>query len=148
VATIFQITVDCADPSGLADFWVEALGYEFVDPPTTFSTWEEWLEAAGVPEEEWDPGSRPYNKISDPQNNGPRIWFQRVPEPKTVKNRFHLDLRAGDDPAAPLDRRKLQVTEESARLAALGAHQIAAYERGDHYHVVMQDPEGNEFCLA
>ena len=148
VATISQVTIDCANPSALADFWVEALRYEFADPPKTFSTWDRWLEAAGVPEEEWDPGARPYNKIRDPEDRGPRIWFQRVPEPKLGKNRFHFDLRASADPTAPVDQRKQEVGAESARLIALGAQQIAAFEDGDHYHVVMQDPEGNEFCLA
>jgi catechol 2,3-dioxygenase-like lactoylglutathione lyase family enzyme len=148
MATPYQITIDCADPSALAEFWVNALGFTFVNPPDGFSNWEGWLEAAGVPEEEWDPGRRPYNKIVDPEGGGLRIWFQRVPEPKTAKNRLHLDLRASGDPTAPLGQRKKQVDAEAARLVVLGAHRHAEYELEDHYHVVMQDPEGNEFCLT
>jgi Glyoxalase-like domain len=63
---------------------------------------------------------------------GPNIWFIAVPEGKAAKNRVHFDLRA-PGPAA----------DEVARLEGLGA---AVLERHEH-HVVMQDPEGNEFCV-
>jgi hypothetical protein len=143
----FQVTIDCADPFELSSFWEGALGYEPAEPPEGSDSWEEWLEKMDVPRDEWDPGPRPYNALVDPEGRGPRIWFQRVPEPKTVKNRIHLDLNASDGPAAPLDRRMEQVEAEVERLLGLGARRLAVYEEQDHYHVVMADPEGNEFCL-
>jgi Glyoxalase-like domain len=147
MARTFQVTIDCADPSGLADFWAAALGYVPADPPEGFATWESWLRAMEVPEEDWDPGPRPYNALVDPGRGGPRMWFQRVPEPKPGKNRVHLDLNVSPDPRAPLQERKGQVGAEVERLARLGGRRLATYEEGDHYHVVMQDPEGNEFCV-
>lgn len=147
MAREFQVTIDCADPSTLSSFWESALGYERAAPPEGSNTWEEWLEKMEVPRENWDPGPRPYNAIVDPDGRGPRIWFQRVPEPKKVKNRIHLDLNASDGQAAPLYRRKEQVDAEVERLLRLGARRLTRYEEQDHYHVVMADPEGNEFCL-
>jgi hypothetical protein len=147
MARTFQVTIDCADPFALSSFWESALAYEPADPPEGSDTWEEWLEKMEVPREDWDPGLRPYNAIVDPDRRGPRIWFQRVPEPKAVKNRIHFDLDASEGPAAPVDRRKEQVEAEVERLIGLGARRLADYEEQDHYHVVMADPEGNEFCL-
>jgi hypothetical protein len=143
MAMSFQVTFDCADPGALASFWADALGYKPADPPEDSATWEEWLKKMGVPEEEWDEGAW----ITDPDERGPSIYFQQVPEPKTVKNRLHLDLDASAGAAAPLDRRKAQVEAEVDRLLGLGARRLRGYEQQDHYHVVMQDPEGNEFCL-
>ena len=139
----FQVTFDCAGPQALANFWAGALGYQPADPPEGFATWEEWLLKLEIPEEEWDEGAW----IADPEQRRPRICFQQVPEPKAVKNRLHLDINASDGPTAPLDRRKEQVDAEVDRMLGLGASRLAAYEETDHYHVVMQDPEGNEFCL-
>ena len=139
----FQVTFDCAAPVALADFWASALGYRPADPPEGFASWEEWAERLEIPAEEWGEGAW----LDDPEKQRPRIHFQRVPEPKTVKNRVHLDLDASDGPAAPLERRKEQVDAEAARLVALGAKRFAIYEATEHYHIVMRDPEGNEFCL-
>lgn len=99
-----------------------------------------------VPEEEWDPGERPY-KIVDPDGRWPTIWFQRVPEPTTVKNRLHLDLDASPGRSAPLDQRRRDVDAEAHRLTALSARRANVFDAEDHYFIVMQDPEGNEFCL-
>ncbi len=66
-----------------------------------------------------------------------RILFQRVPEPKTVKNRWHIDLNVGRE----------RVAEEVARIEGLGGVQVREVEEWGQYHVVMQDPEGNEFCV-
>ncbi|WP_433509654.1 VOC family protein [Nonomuraea sp. CA-143628] len=84
-----QITVDCADPGELAAFWAETLGYRLQDPPKGFESWEQALEAMGVPPESGDNASA----MVDPEGSGPRLFFPRVPERKQTKNRVHLDVR-------------------------------------------------------
>ena len=106
---IKSVTVDCADPMSIASFWAAALGSN-VDEDSTPE--KAFVEAAG-----W---------------GGPNMWFVRVPEPKTAKNRLHFDLRAPDSIAA-----------EVARLTGLGATVV----RSKDGLVVMQDPGGNEFCV-
>lgn len=139
----FQVTFDCGEPAVLAKFWSEALGYEMEEPPDGFASWEEWGRAVGVPEDELDDGA----SIVDVEGHRPRLFFQRVPEGKAVKNRLHLDLDASGGMSVPLDRRRTEVQAEEQRLLKLGARHIGEYEMNDHYHVTMQDPEGNEFCL-
>jgi len=70
-----------------------------------------------------------------------------VPEPKTVKNRVHLDLNVGGGHATPLETRRQRVDAEARRLQSLGASQLRATELRGEYWIVMQDPEGNEFCV-
>ncbi|CUR60144.1 conserved hypothetical protein [metagenome] len=139
-----QITFDCADPAGLAGFWAVALGYELEPPPPGFATWDEALEAWGVP-----PALRnSRSAIVDPAGDGPRVFFQQVPEGKTAKNRVHLDVRAapgleGEDRMAALEG----VADE---LETLGAARFRRVEPGQEMSagfIVMNDPEGNEFCL-
>ncbi len=144
MATSIQVVFDCADPGRLARFWAEALGYRLQDPPTGFDSWEAWLADQGVPEDDWNAASA----VVDPDGVGPRIYFQRVPEPKVVKNRVHLDLNVGAGHAAGLDESRRLVDAEVDRLMALGASifRPGSVERGE-YWVVMQDPEGNEFCV-
>jgi hypothetical protein len=143
MATGIQVVIDCADPARLAAFWAAALGYTPQPPPAGFASWQEFLEARGVPESERNSA----NAVVDPDQRGPRIFFQRVPEPKTVKNRVHLDLNVGGGPATPLETRRERVDAEVRRLQQLGASQVRAIQRGDEFWVVMQDPEGNEFCV-
>jgi len=88
MATPWTITVDCADARLLAEFWSAALGYAAAPPPTGFETWEAWMVHHEVPADEWGDVAA----ISDPDGAGPRISFLRVDEPRTVKNRLHLDL--------------------------------------------------------
>src|SRR5215475_4464449 len=76
---------------------------------------------------------------------GPRIYFQRVPEPKAVKNRLHLDVNAGGPPGTPPSDRRKRVDETVERLAASGATLVTASTEYDEYCVTMLDPEGNEF---
>jgi hypothetical protein len=104
-----SVTFDCEQPLRVAEFWAAALGSN-VDEDSTED--RAWVEPAG-----W---------------GGPNLWFQKVPEPKTAKNRQHFDLRA----MGPLD-------EEKARLVALGATVV----RESEDLIVMADPEGNELCL-
>ena len=139
-----QITFDCADPAGLARFWVEALGYRMQDPPTGFESWEQALAAMGVPPERRNDASA----VVDPEGSGPRLFFQRVPEGKQAKNRVHLDVRAA--PGLQGDARMAALEAEARRLAAHGAIRLGRHEPAvplDAGHIVMADPEGNEFCL-
>jgi hypothetical protein len=136
-----QVTFDCADPGSLAEFWAAALGYEVQGPPPGFDTWPDALTAWGVPEDQWNSKSA----IIDPDGKGPRIFFQRVPEGKVVKNRVHLDVRAA--PGFEGDDRLAALEAEAARLAPLGATKVEVREDMQSIFIVMQDPEGNEFCL-
>ncbi|MGI8577471.1 MAG: VOC family protein [Nocardioidaceae bacterium] len=109
VTFIKTLTFDCEDSLRLATFWASALGSN-VDEDSTSN--KAYVEAAG-----W---------------GGPNMWFNRVPEPKTAKNRLHMDLRA-----------TLTLHDEVFRLVELGARVVT--ESADL--VVMRDPEGNEFCV-
>ena len=83
----------------------------------------------------------------DPDGAGPRVFFQRVPEPKQVKNRVHLDLNVGGGLQADPEEKKARIAEEAERLVAAGAARHAEFDEGAEYWQVMQDPEGNEFCI-
>ncbi|BCJ47912.1 hypothetical protein GCM10010168_22710 [Actinoplanes ianthinogenes] len=123
----FQVTFDCAEPERVARFWCEVLGYVAPDSDGTESP--AWFSA------------------TDPTGEGPRLFFQRVPEGKVVKNRVHLDVRAG---TGLVGAERLAVLEaERDRLVALGAvHLYTQYANDeDESCITMQDVEGNEFCL-
>ncbi len=105
---IKSVTFDAADALVLGRFWSAALGTDLDEDSTSDKA---FVEAAG-----W---------------GGPNIWFQRVPEPKTAKNRMHFDLRAPGT-----------VEDEVRRLEGLGARVLWRDPI-----VVMADPEGNEFCV-
>jgi Glyoxalase-like domain len=144
-----QVTIDCADPGRLTRFWSTALGYEIQPPPNGFPTWNAYWRSIGVPEDELDDANDASDSVVDPDGVGPRIWFQQVPEGKVVKNRLHLDLDVGGGRGVPLEVRRQRVTAEAERLAAEGATRLRVQqtEGMDHFGIVMQDPEGNEFCL-
>jgi hypothetical protein len=110
VTFVKSATFDCADALVLARFWAAALGSDVDEESTSDKAF-----------------------VEPPGWGGPALWFQRVPEPKTAKNRLHLDLRAADG----------DVAGEVRRLSALGATVVTP---GDDL-VVMRDPEGNEFCV-
>jgi hypothetical protein len=139
-----QITFDCADPGALCLFWCEALGYQLQLPPPGFDTWDAFLESVGVPSEQ-----RNSRSAAQPiDGEGPRLFFQRVPEGKTAKNRVHLDVRAA--PGLEGDQRMAALEAEADRLVALGAARLRRFEPGQEMSagfIVMTDPEGNEFCL-
>jgi Glyoxalase-like domain len=143
MATGIQVVIDCADPGRLATFWASALGYKLQDPPEGHATWEDFLRTIGVPEEEWNSAGA----VVDPDGPGPRIYFQQVPEGKVAKNRVHLDLNVGGGHGTPLEDRKKAVDAQVERLKGEGATVVRPMEQHDEYWVVMQDPEGNEFCL-
>jgi predicted enzyme related to lactoylglutathione lyase len=109
------VCVDTADPDRLATFWSKVLGWD--------RTHDDPDEVVLEPPPESNPGG-----------TMPDLLFLRVPEPKQVKNRLHLDLRP-DDQAA-----------EVTRLEALGARRVSVGQ-GDVTWVVMADPAGNEFCV-
>jgi catechol 2,3-dioxygenase-like lactoylglutathione lyase family enzyme len=141
MATKFQVAFDCADPSAMARFWAGALGYRLEGPPEPDARWEKFIADNGIPEHQRGDASA----ISDPDGDGPRIYFQRVPEPKASKNRLHLDLNVGGGPDAPLVARRTRVDDAAQRLASLGARFVAAKTENGGYFVTMRDPEGNEF---
>ena len=126
MARLADIVFDCAHPAALARFWAASLdGYAVA----AYDGEElERLRSIGIEDPEDDP-----SVLVVATADRPRLWFQRVPEPKRSKNRVHLDLRADD-----LDR-------EVTRLTALGATVLSDQPSADL--VVMRDPEGNEFCV-
>ena len=139
----FQVTFDAADPDGLARFWAEMLGYVVQPPPQGFDDWPSFLRSIGVPEEEMDRASA----IVDPEGAGPRVFFQKVPEPKTAKNRVHLDLNVGGPHGTPLEQRRPLVAAALEHAISHGASKLYEKEQHGEYWVTLADPEGNEFCL-
>ena len=146
VAVNFQLVIDCTDPGRLSRFWAAALRYELEPPPDSFATWDDYWRDVGVPDEDLGIGA---DCIIDPDGAGPRIWFQVVPESKTVKNRLHLDIHASGGRAVPIATRRERVDAEARRLTDLGATMIRVLEEEgvDHYGVAMKDPEDNEFDI-
>ena len=139
-----QVTFDCGDPAALAAFWAEVLGYQVQPPPPGFDSWDEALSAMNIPPERRNDASA----LIDPDGTGPRIFFQRVPEGKTAKNRVHLDVRAASRLTG--GTRMAALEESCSRLVSLGASRIERHEPAPPLqggHIVLTDPEGNEFCL-
>jgi len=137
-----QVTFDCADPRSLSEFWCEVLGYVIPPPPPGFESWDAFRES--LPEHLRNSASA----CEDPEGTGPRVFFQRVPEGRTAKNRVHLDVRAA--PGLQGEDRMAALEAECERLVGLGATRVERHEPGPPMsagHLVMQDPEGNEFCL-
>ncbi|MGV9311851.1 VOC family protein [Streptomyces sp. NPDC003691] len=136
-----QITFDCADPERVARFWAEVLGYVVPSPPEGFATWAEY--DLTLPPEQQDQGA----SCSDPTGKGPRLYFQRVPEGKVVKNRLHLDVRVGTGLKGA--ERLAALEAECARLIPLGAERVELLvaDGVNESCLVMRDVEGNEFCL-
>ncbi|MGC5627546.1 VOC family protein [Georgenia sp. Z1344] len=147
-----QITFDAHDPRALSIFWREVLGYVHPAPPGVdlpdgadpLAAWDEFLEAAEVPEELRNSSSA----LEDPDGVGPRIFFQQVPEDKVAKNRVHLDVRTASDLSG--EPRMAALEAECDRLVGLGASRLRRHEPEPPLSIgfiVMADPEGNEFCL-
>jgi hypothetical protein len=127
MASLADIVVDCAQPARLARFWSAVLDDYDVAPYDDDELAR--LRSLGIDDVEDDPTVL----VEPTSGRGPRLWFQLVPEPKRVKNRIHIDVRADDFHA------------ELARLIDLGAR-TADHQANDDL-IVLHDPEGNEFCL-
>ena len=137
----FQVTIDSAAPHPLADWWAEALGWQ--REPSDEAFIRRMVEGGHATEADtmrhhgelvWVEGAA----IQHPTGGAPRVLFQLVPEPKTVKNRVHLDVRVGPE----------NVDAEVARLTARGATVLHHGQQGPHHGVTIADPEGNELCLT
>jgi hypothetical protein len=147
-----QVTFDAHDPRALSSFWREVLGYVHPGPPGVdlpegadpLAAWDDFLAQVGVPAEQRNTRSA----IEDPDGHGPRLFFQQVAEDKVAKNRVHLDVRAA--PGLQGDERMAALEAECDRLVALGAKRVRRFDPASPMsagHIVMSDPEGNEFCL-
>jgi predicted enzyme related to lactoylglutathione lyase len=112
VLTVENGTFDCADPRRLAAFWAQATGYRIEQRSERMVT------------------------LSPGEGGRPNLLFIKVPEPKTVKNRAHVDFGVSD------------IEAEAARLIALGATRGASHREDGFVWAVMADPEGNEFCIG
>jgi hypothetical protein len=148
----FQVTFDAHAPRALSIFWRDVLGYVHPGPPGVdlpegadpLAAWDDFLARIGVPQEQRNARSA----VEDPGGRGPRLFFQRVPEDKVVKNRLHLDVRAA--PGLQGEERMAALEAECDRLVALGAKRVRREEPAlpmSAGFIVMTDPEGNEFCL-
>jgi len=127
VATHWTLGCDASDPHRLAGFWSLALGY--------------------VAEPGYDDPEGA--SIVDPDGRGPAIGFLRVPEGKTAKNRVHIDVRVAGEPPWDMAERERLIRTKAAQLAGGGGTVVREESYGpDLGHVVMLDPEGNEFCVA
>ncbi|QFR02177.1 VOC family protein [Streptomyces phaeolivaceus] len=137
----FQVTFDCAEPERVARFWCEVLGYVVPPPPEGFATWGEYDRS--LPPERQGAGF----VCGDPSGEGPRMYFQRVPEGKVVKNRVHLDVRVGTGLEG--EERLAALQAECDRLVPLGAtlERVLLADEYNESCIVMRDIEGNEFCL-
>ncbi|WP_027344167.1 VOC family protein [Hamadaea tsunoensis] len=136
-----QVTFDCADPERVARFWCEVLGYVVPPPPDGFASWADY--------DRTQPEERRGSSFAcmDPEGVGPRLYFQRVPEGKVVKNRVHVDVRVGTGLVGA--ERLATLEAECARLVALGAvcQRVLLADEENESCIVMEDVEGNEFCL-
>lgn len=148
-----QVTFDAHDPRALSSFWRDVLGYVHPGPPGVevpegadpLAAWDDFLAGLGVPEDQRNTRSA----IEDPDGNGPRLFFQQVPEGNVSEGRvMHLDVRAA--PGLDGDERMAALEAECERLIDLGATRVRRYDPAppmDAGHIVMRDPEGNVFCL-
>lgn len=136
-----QVTIDCADPHALADWWASALGWQKEPPNEAFI--RQMIEQGLATEDDatnfrgalvWKGGAG----VSRPDGRSPRLHFQLVPERKTSKNRVHLDVRVGSE----------DVDVVVDRLIASGATVLGRGQQGPHTWVIVADPEGNELCVS
>ena len=137
-----QVVFDAADPGKLAEFWAVALDYVLEPPPEGFETWEDFGRSIGLPEEEFGDQAA----VIDPADEGPRLYFQRVPEGKTAKNR--VTSSPGGRPRGGGEERKRLVSEKVEQLVEAGASIAWVNDTVRDNSIVLRDPEGNEFCVT
>lgn len=143
MAFTFQVTIDCASPHELADWWAETLGWEVEPQDEAFIQRMVAEGHADASETTTHRGALVWRTgcaIVAPAAAGPgspRVLFQWVPEAKSGKNRVHLDIRTGD----------ADVVSVRERLVQRGATVLHEGRQGPHTWVTMADPEGNEFCV-
>jgi hypothetical protein len=139
-----SLTLDAADPRALGAFWAFALGYVEEPPPAPYEDWPAALAGWGLPADRWNDAYA----VVDPDGAAPRLFLQKVPEPKTAKNRLHLDVGVpGTSREHPASHE--QVRSHAATLVAAGARIVRELDEGIMgFWIVMNDPEGNEFCVA
>lgn len=132
--TGWQLVIDATDPHALADFWAAALGAEVEDNSALI---DDVLAKGWAAESDTivHDGKRAWKTLAGVRGAGPRLLFQAVPEPKSTKNRLHLDVNVGKD----------RMHTEAARLVALGATQGKEWQEPGGHWIAMTDPEGNEF---
>ncbi len=133
------VTLDCHQPSVLAEFWKLALGYEDEPPPAPYTTREEWLAQFDLSDDDQDDGAW----LHDLTGRGPRLFLQQVPEPKVAKNRMHFDIFVSG--SGTPDERQTRIAQHVKLLTAAGGRTV---RENNGHGVVMADPEGNEFCVA
>jgi hypothetical protein len=134
-----QITFDTADCHALARFWAAALHYEIDDHHDLVKQMLDEGHATEADVIEVD-GRLAWKEAATCQSadGTTRLLFQVVPEPKTAKNRMHLDLHVAEG----------QRDAEVERLIGMGATFLHDGRQGPYAWVTLADPEGNEFCVA
>ncbi|MCE7011329.1 VOC family protein [Kibdelosporangium philippinense] len=141
----WNIAFDCGEPGKLAEFWALAVGYVPAPPPQGFASWDDWYRHFNVPEDEIDSGAY----LVDPEGVRPKMSFLRVPEGKTAKNRLHIDIPIGGGRHVPIEERWPRVLAHVDKLTSAGATVVEQYDHdGQPDHMLMTDPEGNEFCVV
>ena len=134
--------IACDDPAALAEFWAEALGYIVQPPPEGFSTWDEFADSVGIPEEK----RNDISAVVDPERTGPRILFERY-DGGARSQRVHFDVNVIATTTGE-EERKAILEEERLRLEALGASfKREATGMAGEYWIEMFDLEGNWFCV-
>ena len=140
-----QIVIACDDPERLTQFWAAALDYIPQPPPKGFDNWEQFADEVGIPEE----ARNDISAAVDPDGVGPRILFERY-DGGAPNQRVHIDVNAVGGGAVDLtdDERRARLTEERARLEAVGAtFKREATGMAGEIWIEMYDPEGNWFCV-
>ncbi|TMR99389.1 VOC family protein [Nonomuraea basaltis] len=139
----FQVVIDTNDPHALADWWADALGWQVEPQDETFI--RQMIEKGYATDDDttthrgalvWKSGTA--IRHPDGLERAPRVLFQQVPEPKTVKNRVHLDIRVGAD----------NIESVVEKLTAKGAKVLHRGRQGPNWWITIADPEGNELCIT
>jgi hypothetical protein len=137
-----QVVIACDDPAALAEFWATALGYIVQPPPERFSTWDEFADSVGIPEEK----RNDISAVVDPEGTGPRILFERY-DGGARSQRVHFDVNVVAEQVGEAERKTI-LEEERLRLEALGASfKREATGMAGEYWIEMFDLEGNWFCV-